>query len=56
MMMDHSMMGHVILPAVGSSSIISLPYEFPTSGNYRVWVQFKTGGQIMTAIFDASVT
>ena len=55
--MDHSMMmDHVMPPAVGSSSIISLPYEFPTPGNYRVWVQFKTGGQIMTAIFDASVT
>ena len=53
--MDPSMMmGHPIPPAGRSSSIISLPYEFPTPGNYRVWVQFKTSGQIMTAIFDAS--
>jgi hypothetical protein len=56
MMMDHSMMGQVIPPVERNSSIISLPYEFPTPGNYRVWVQFKTGGQITTAIFDASVT
>ena len=37
------------------SSTISLPYEFPTPGDYRVWVQIKTDGQIMTAIFDTTV-
>jgi hypothetical protein len=36
-------------------STISIPYEFPTAGNYRVWVQVKTGGQIQTAAFDAKV-
>ena len=55
MMMDHSTMGHAVPPAGGSSSIISLPYEFPTPGNYRVWVQIKINGRIMTAIFDTSV-
>jgi len=55
--MDHSMMmGHTIPSAGESSSIISLPYEFPTPGNYRVWVQIKIDGRIMTAIFDTSVT
>lgn len=42
-------------PADGASSTISLPYEFPTPGDYRVWVQIKTSGQIMTATFDATV-
>jgi hypothetical protein len=37
------------------SNIITLPYEFPTAGNYRLWVQIKTGGRIMTAIFDTTV-
>jgi len=37
------------------SSTITLPYEFPTPGNYRLWVQIKTGGQIMTGIFDTTV-
>jgi hypothetical protein len=42
-------------PAGGGSSIISLPYEFPTAGNYRVWVQIKTNGRVETGIFDATV-
>jgi hypothetical protein len=42
-------------PAPGDSSI-SIPYEFPSPGNYRIWVQFKTAGKIMTAVFDASVS
>ena len=43
-----------VAPDSGSSGI-SLPYEFPTAGDYRVWVQVKIGGEIMTAIFDATV-
>jgi hypothetical protein len=35
--------------------IISLPYEFPAPGKYHVWVQFKTEGQIYTAVFEAEV-
>ena len=44
--MDHSDSG---------TSSFSIPYEFPSAGNYRIWVQFKIGGQILTAVFDASV-
>jgi len=53
MMMGGSMMmmGH----PMGGSSDISIPYEFPSPGDYRVWVQFKIKGQVMTAIFDATV-
>jgi hypothetical protein len=39
----------------GGASVISLPYEFPSPGDYRVWVQIKTDGQIKTAVFDTSV-
>ncbi len=42
-------------PPGGGSSYISLPYEFPTPGDYRVWVQIKTDGRVVTGIFDASV-
>jgi hypothetical protein len=41
--------------AGGAASSISLPYEFPTPGDYRVWVQIKTDGQVKTAIFDTTV-
>ena len=54
MNMDHSMMG-----GSGSDnaekSTISLPYQFPTPGDYRLWVQIKAGDQIKTAIFDTTV-
>jgi hypothetical protein len=49
---DHAMHHH------HSGSVISsvyLPYEFPEPGNYRIWVQFKTNGRIVTAVFDATV-
>jgi hypothetical protein len=38
-----------------ANSSISLPYEFPSAGDYRVWVQIKTGGEVKTAIFDATI-
>jgi hypothetical protein len=35
--------------------LISFPYEFPKPGRYRLWVQVKVGGKIMTGVFDAEV-
>ena len=52
--MDHSKMGHGSHSSSGVSSI-SLPYEFPAAGDYRIWVQIKIDGRVMTAVFDATV-
>jgi len=41
--MDHSKMAH---GSTSSPSTLIIPYEFPTPGDYRVWVQIKTGGQV----------
>ncbi len=51
--MDHSKMHHMHMG--GGTSGVYLPYEFPEPGNYRVWVQFKAGGKVVTAVFDAKV-
>jgi hypothetical protein len=37
------------------AAAISLPYAFPQAGRYRVWVQVKRAGRILTARFDAAV-
>jgi hypothetical protein len=34
---------------------VSMPYGFPKPGLYRIFFQFKRGGKIETAVFDARV-
>jgi hypothetical protein len=34
---------------------VTFPYAFPRGGEYRVWVQLKRGGSVVTGAFDAYV-
>ncbi|MES1166711.1 MAG: hypothetical protein ABUL68_01785, partial [Pseudomonadota bacterium] len=49
--MDHSMHLH---PA-GTGNAISFPYLFPQPGSYRMWVQTKVAGKVITSVFDLEV-
>ncbi len=41
--------------AVSSNTEITFPCEFPSVGTYRIWVQMKSHGRILTGEFPATI-
>ncbi|OZI07765.1 hypothetical protein BWI93_12910 [Siphonobacter sp. BAB-5385] len=39
----------------GHTNYLSIPYAFPQSGAYRIWVQVKRENRVLTGVFDAKV-
>ena len=60
---DTTQTGHLRLPAesvmqhaMPFASEFSFPYVFPRAGTYRVWVQVRRAGKVLTGVFDCSVS
>ena len=46
---------HHMATAAATPSTVTFPYGFPESGEYRIFVQVKRAGHVMTGAFDATV-
>lgn len=38
-----------------SSESVRFPFAFPQAGRYRIWVQVKVAGRVLTGVFDTTV-
>lgn len=50
---------HAMMPGMSMSMLpadVSFPWGFPKPGEYRILVQMKRAGQVVTGIFNASVS
>lgn len=43
------------LTPLSTSNEVSFPYAFPRAGDYRLWVQVRVGGRVLTGVFDVAV-
>jgi hypothetical protein len=50
-----STLARQVMPGMGAPGEVYFPYAFPSAGSYRIWVQVKRGGRVLTGAFDTDV-
>lgn len=51
LMTDMPAMNH----AMKTNNMVQFPYAFPRAGRYRIWVQVRRQGRVLTGVFDTQV-